>query len=325
MSSAIVSPSAFDSSKVTFSPVKLLESGGKQAYLNYDGRSLVMQIGSLSVPYGMSVFDKAGPVKYSVELSLRGYDGENKKVQSIYQALAALDEYMITQGVKNSRAWFKSDLNKDVIKAFYTPTIRFSKDADGNPKPYPPTLKLALRQKNDKFDVAVYDDKKRPLTDIPLEDVLVKGAQITTLIQCTGVWFAGSKYGLSWKAVQIRVDKLPESIRGFAFIDEGDSESTPSTTARRTATTSAPVPAPQNTFASLADDDDEDEEVDDDEVIPAPAPAPVAKKVVAPAPAPAPAPVVAEINDDDGEDMAPVAVPKKVVTTKKVVSVTKKK
>lgn len=313
MSSAIVSPSSLDVTKVTFSPVKLLESGGKQSYLNYDGRSLVMQIGSLSVPYGMSVYDKAGPVKYSVELSLRGYDGENKKVQSIYQALAALDEYMITQGVKNSKQWFKADLSKDVIKAFYTPTVRFSKDADGNPKPYPPTVKLALRQRNDKFDVAVYDDKKKPMADIPLEDVLVKGAQITTLIQCTGVWFAGSKYGLSWKAVQIRVDKLPESIRGFAFIEEGESESTPATTKR-----SAPAPVPQNTFASLADDDDEDDEVDDDDAI-APAPAPVVKKV-----APTPAPAPAEINDDDGEDMGAVAVPKKVVTKSKVVKVTKK-
>jgi hypothetical protein len=311
MSSAIVSPSAFDASKVTFSPVKLLDSGGKQAYLNYDSRSLVMQIGSLSVPYGMSVYDKAGPVKYSVELSLRGYDGENKKVQSIYQALSALDEHMIQQGVKNSKAWFKSDLTRDVIKAFYTPTIRFSKDADGNPKPYPPTLKLALRQKNDKFDVAVYDDKKRPMTDIPLEDVLVKGAQITTLIQCTGVWFAGSKFGLSWKAVQIRVDKLPESIRGFAFLPEdGESSESAPAPAKRS------QPVPQNAFAAL-DDDDEDEEVDDEEVIPAPAPAPVVKKT---APAPAPAPV-AEVNDDDGEDMAPVAVPKKVVSAKKVVKV----
>jgi hypothetical protein len=314
MSSAIVSPTAFDSSKVTFSPVKLLESGGKQAYLNYDGRSLVMQIGSLSVPYGMSVYDKAGPVKYSVELSLRGYDGENKKVQGIYQALAALDEYMISQGVKNSKAWFKSDLSRDVVKAFYTPTVRFSKDADGNPKPYPPTLKLALKQKNDKFDVAVYDDKKRPMTDIPLEDVLVKGAQITTLIQCTGVWFAGSKFGLSWKAVQIRVDKLPESIRGFAFLPE-DGESSESAPTKR----SAPQPIQQNAFAAL--DDDEDEEVDDDEVIPAPAPAPVVKKVVS---APAPAPP-ADINDDDGEDMAAVAVPKKVVSKAKVVKVVAKK
>lgn len=313
MSSAIVSPSAVDVTKVSFSPVKLLESGGKQAYLNYDGRSLVMQIGTLSVPYGMSVYDKAGPVKYSVELSLRGYDGENKKVQSIYNAFSALDEYMISQGVKNSKAWFKAELTRDVIKAFYTPTLRFSKDADGNVKPYPPTIKLALKQKNDKFDVAVYDDKKRPMSDIPLEDVLVKGAQITTLIQCTGVWFAGSKYGLSWKAVQIRVDKLPESIRGFAFIEDGEGESSVVAVPTKKA-----APVPQNTFASLADDDDEDEEVDDDEVIPAPAPAPVSKKV-------APAPAPAEINDDDGEDMAPVAVPKKVVSKAKVVKVASKK
>jgi hypothetical protein len=310
MSSAIVSPSSFDCSKVTFTPVKLLESGGKQSYLNYDGRSLVMQIGSLSVPYGMSVYDKAGPVKYSVEMSLRGYDGENKKVQSIYQALSGLDEYMIAQGVKNSKAWFKSELSRDVVKAFYTPTIRFSKDADGNPKPYPPTLKLALRQRNDKFEVAMYDDKKRPLTDIPLEDVLVKGAQITTLIQCTGVWFAGSKFGLSWKAVQIRVDKLPESIRGFAFLDEGEAtEVSVAAPVKR----KEPQPVPQNAFAAL--DDDEDEEVDDDEAIPAP----VVKKSV---PAPAPAP---EITDDDGEDMVAVAVPKKVISKTKVVKVAVKK
>lgn len=315
MSSAIVSPSSIDVTKVTFSPVKLLESGGKQAYLNYDSRSLVMQIGTLSVPYGMSVYDKAGPVKYSVEMSLRGYDGENKKVQSIYNALSALDEYMISQGVKNSKQWFKAELTRDVIKAFYTPTVRFSKDAEGNVKPYPPTLKLALKQKNGKFDVQVYDDKKKPMNEIPLEDILVKGAQITTLIQCTGVWFAGSKYGLSWKAVQIRVDKLPESIRGFAFIEDGEGESNVVSTKKST-------PAPQNTFAALVDDDDdEDEEVDDEEAIPAPAPAPVVKKT---APAPAPAPV-AEINDDDGEDMGPVAVPKKVVTKNKVVKVASKK
>ncbi len=316
MSSAIVSPSAFDATKVSFSPVKLLESGGKQAYLNYDGRSLIMQIGTLAVPYGMSIYDKAGPIKYSVELSLRGYEGENKKVQSIYQAFAALDDYMIQQGVKNSKAWFKSELSKDVVKAFYTPTVRFSKDAEGNPKPYPPTIKLALRQKNDKFEVAIYDDKKRPMTDIPLEDVLVKGAQITTLIQCTGVWFAGSKYGLSWKAVQIRVDKLPESIRGFAFLPEdGESESAPSQKTQQR-------PLQQNAFAAL-DDDDEDEEVDDEEAIaPPPAPAPV-KRAAAPAPAPAPAP--SEVDDDEGEDMAPVAVPaKKVVSKAKVVKVMKK-
>ena len=314
MSSAVISPASFDVSNITLSAPKLLPSGAKQAYLNYGGRSLTMQVGSLSVPYGMSVYDKAGPVKYSVEMSLRGYEGDNAKVKSIYDSFSALDEYMIQQGVKNSKLWFKQEMNKDIIKAFYTPCVRFSKDAEGNPKPYPPTLKVALKKRDEKFETLVYDDKKRPMTDIPMEDILVKGAQITTLIQCTGVWFAGSKYGLSWKAVQIRVDSLPESIRGFGFIDEGDSSSASAPVAK----SKAPAPSkPSNNFQALEDEEEEeDDEVDDDEVFQAPAPAP--------APKPAPAPVPVATMDDEADDVAPVAVPKKVVTKKTVVKSVKK-
>lgn len=311
--SAVVAPNAFNSSKVTFSTVKLLESGGKQAYLNYDGRPLVMQVGSLPTPFGLSVYDKTTPVKYSVELNMRGYDDatNSPKVAAIYTALAALDEYMIEQGVKNSRAWFKADLTRDVVKAFYTPTVRFARDADGNLKPYPPTLKVQLRQRDGKFETQVYDDKKRPMTDIPMEDILVKGAQLTVLVQCTGVWFAGSKYGLSWKAIQIRADKLPETIRGFAFLDDGDAETeeraaSPAPRARAAAP-SAPQKAapPANQFANLMDDD----EVNDEETLAPPAPAPVAKQ-----------PVSAADDDDAPADEAPLPVPaKKTVVTKKVV------
>jgi len=310
--SAVVAPTAFTSSKVTFSPVKILESGGKQAYLNYEGRSLVMQIGSLETPFGLSVYDKTTPVKYSVDLKLRGYDDVTAypKVAAIYQALAALDEFMIDQGVKNSKQWFKADLSRDVVKAFYTPTVRFARDAEGNLKPYPPTLKIQLRQRDGKFETAVYDDKKRPMTDIPLEDVLVKGANLTCLIQCTGVWFAGSKYGLSWKAIQIRADKLPESIRGFAFLDdeEGAAASAPAPAPRAAAPAAKPAP-PTNQFANLDDDD----EVDDEEAL---APAPVAK-----------APAAPEADDDEApEDEAPIPVPAKktVIAPKKKMTVVKK-
>jgi hypothetical protein len=296
MSSAVVSPSSFDVSNVSISAPKLLPSGAKQAYLNYDGRKLTMQVGSLPVPYGMSVYDKAGPVKYSVDMSLRGYDGENAKAKAIFDAFSQLDDFMIQQGVDNSKAWFKQQLSKDVVKAFYTPSLRFSKDADGNPKPYPPTVKVALKQREGKFDTRVYDDKKRELTDLPMEDILVKGANITVLIECTGVWFAGSKYGISWKAVQIRVDSLPDRIRGFAFLEEGESASAPAAVKSKT-------PAP-NTFQALA----EDEDVDDEEVFSAPAPV----KAAAPAPGPA--------FDDEADDIAPVAVPKKVATVKKIVA-----
>ena len=309
--SAVVAPAAFNTSKVTFSAVKLLESGGKQAYLNYEGRPLVMQIGSLTTPFGMSVYDKTTPVKYSVELNMRGYDDAQNypKVAAIYQALAALDDYMIDQGVKNSKAWFKAELTRDVVKAFYTPTVRFARDGEGNLKPYPPTLKIQLRQRDGKFETAMYDDKKRPMTDIPMEDILVKNAQLTCLTQCTGVWFAGSKYGLSWKAIQIRADKLPETIRGFAFLDDGEeaAEEQPAAPLRRAGPSAAAAPkqAPVNQFANLADDDDE---VNDEEALAPPAP----QKPAAPA--------IADDDDDGPVDEAPAPVPvKKTVVTKKVV------
>lgn len=326
MSSAVVSPANFNVSKITFSPVKSLESGGKQAYLNYEGRPLVMQVGPLETPFGLSVFDKTSPPKYSVDLKLRGYDdpANNPKTATIYNALHSLDEFMLDQGVKNSKAWFKGDKSREVLSELYTSTVKFAKDAEGNLKPYPPTLKLQLRQRDGKFETQVYDDKKRPLTDVPLEDILVKGSVITSLIQCTGVWFAGGKFGLSWKAIQIRADKVPESIRGFAFLEEEGGEAAPAPVAavapKVAAPASASVPT-QNKFAALHDDEDE---VDDEEAL-APPPA-AAKPVVKAAAAPAAAPPAIEDEDEDVEDAAPVPVPAKktTITKKKVIAAVKK-
>ena len=210
---------------------------------------------------------------------------------------------MIDMGTKFSKQWFKSDLSRDIIKAFYTPSVRFSKDAEGNLKPYPPTLKIQLKQREGKFETAVYDEKKRPLSDIPLEDILVKGATISSLIQCTGVWFAGSKFGLSWKAMQIKADHLPESIRGFAFRDEDEPA----------ARVAAPAPAPpapsSNSFSAL--DDGDDEMVNDEAALAPP------KAVVAP-------PTVED--DDEADIVEPIAIPKKPVTTvKKVMKAVVKK
>lgn len=285
---SVVLASSFSTSNVSFSQVKVLDSGGKQAYVNYGGNnSFVVQTPQCGLPYGMSVFDKAGPVKYSAELSMRGYD-EAGKMQEFYDMMSTLDEHMIDQGVKNSRQWFKCDPNRDVIKAFYTPTVRFSVDKDGNRKPYPPTVKLQLRQRNGEFETKMYDDNKKPYTGIPMDELLVKGAQITALIQCTGVWFAGSKFGLSWKAVQIRVDTLPQGVRGFAFVDEGE----------------AP---PSKSKAAVVQDEDEDEEV-----VPA-------------APSKSKAPVV-EDEDEEAEDQEPIPAPKKPATiVKKVLKPTLKK
>jgi hypothetical protein len=298
-SNSVVLASSFSTSNVTFSPLRVLDSGGKHAFVNYNKGMCVMQTPSCVLPYGMNSFDKAGPIKYSVELSMRDYEVAGSKMKEFYDALVALDEFMIDQGVKNSRQWFKADMNRDVVRAFYTPLVRFSVDKEGNRKPYPPTFKLQLRQRDGEFETKMYDDRKQPYHDIPVEDLLVKGAQVTALIQCTGMWFAGSKFGLSWKANQIRVDNLPQSSRGMTFVDDGE------VVIYKNQTPSANAPAQE-----------EEEEEEEDEAFTAPAPQPTKSRpsVVAA--------VAPQEEEEEEEDAEPVVVPKKpaVITKKKIVT-----
>jgi hypothetical protein len=302
MSSPIVQSASFSTSKVSISQPKVLDSGGKLAYLNYgDARSLVMQTPSLPSPFGLNVFDKNGPPKYSLDLALRGYNGTspNPKVKAFFDALTALDEYMIDQGVKNSKLWFKSDMKREVVQAFYTPTVKFGRDKEGNQTPYPPNVKLQLRRTRDGagFEAEFYDEKSKtnpnakPIKDIPVEEMLVKKVEVTALMQCTGVWFAGGKYGLSWKAVQVRLDSVPAGLSRNAFLVDDEEGGEFSARPRQVA------------------DDEEDE---DEDVAPAPTQPTYASATRAPAPA--------VVEEDEDEEVAPAPVPKKkVMTVKKAI------
>lgn len=302
MSSSVVYPSSFNSKNITISAPRQLQSGAKQAYLNYGGERLVMQTAvAMSVPFGLNVADKFGPAEYSVELSFRGNE-QRPEIKEFMDVIAQIDEQMLVEGVKNSKSWFKGDLGRDVVKAFYTPSLKYSKDKEGNVLNYPPNLKLKLRKVNNDFETKFYDINGNPYKGIPVEDLLVKGVQVTAIIECAGVWFAGSKFGLTWRAKQIAIHKLPEKIADFAFKGLG----------------SVKPPA----------EDVEDEEapaeneVDDEAAFRAP---PQKASVVAavmpkaePAPAPAPAPT--PVDDEEGDDVEPVPAPKKTVLKKKVVT-----
>ena len=294
--SSIVQPSAFSVSKVSVSQPKLLDYGGKLAYVNYgDSRSLLIQTPSLPSPFGMNVFDKNGPPKYSLDLALRGYQ-EAGKVKAFYDALSSLDEYMIDLGVKNSKVWFKADMKREVIQAFYTPIVKFGRDKEGNQTPYPPNVKLQLRKNREgAFETEFYGEdarsnpKAKPLDleETPLETFLVKKVEVTALMQCTGVWFAGGKYGLSWKAVQVRLDSVPAGLRGYGFVNDEEDEPAASSGGGEF---SRPPPR------QVVDEDEEET-----------APAPTRS---------APAPQVVD-EDEDEEEVAPAQVPKKKVMTMK--------
>ena len=91
MTSNIVPPSTFDATKLSFGDMKSLDSGGKIVDISYDGRrNLLTQTASMVLPYGLNVYDKAGPVSYSVDVSFRGVE-ENPKIAAFHDMLSAFD------------------------------------------------------------------------------------------------------------------------------------------------------------------------------------------------------------------------------------------
>jgi len=310
MSSSVVYPSTFSSKNITISAPRTLQSGAKQAYLNYGGERLVMQTAvAMSVPFGINVADKFGPPEYSVEVSFRGNE-QRPEIKEFQDVMNQIDEVMLNEGVKNSKAWFKGDLGRDVIKAFYTPSVKYSKDKDGNVLSYPPNLKLKLRKVNNDFETKFYDLNGTPYKGIPVEDLLVKGVQVTAIIECAGVWFAGSKFGLTWRAKQIAIHKLPEKIGEFAFKGLGSS-------------------AARAAVAAVEDQEDEEaghSEVEDDAAFQAPVAKPSVvsammpqAKTATPAAGGAGA-SAASVDEEEGDDVEPVPAPKKPIVKQKIVT-----
>jgi hypothetical protein len=258
--------------------------------MNYGGEKVIMQTAiAMTVPFGLNVADKYGPPEYSVDLSFRGAD-QRPEIKEFLDVMTQIDEFMIQEGVRNSVAWFKSKLSEDVIRAFYTPSVKYSKDKEGNVTSYPPNLKLKLRKINNEFETKFYDLNGSPYKGIPVEELLVKGVQVTAIMECGGVWFAGSKFGLTWRAKQIAIHKLPERISDFAF--KGLASVKP----------------------SVEDvEDEEGEEAADNEIEDDAAFKPKASAVSAVMPA-------SSVDDEAGDDVDPVPAPKKTIIKKMVIA-----
>ena len=186
-----------------------------------------------------------------------------------------------------------------MIKAFYTPTLKYSKDKEGNVLSYPPNIKVKLPKRNGEWDTKFYDLNGTPFKGVPVEDMIVKGTQITAIIECGGVWFAGSKFGLTWRAKQIAIHKLPEKMGEFAFKGLG----------------SAPAPQAED------EEDGDEKEIEDDAAFQAPAAASQSQKPSAVA---AMMPQAEQLDDEDGDDVEPIPAPRKTIIKKKVVVPAKK-
>lgn len=297
MSISVITPESFNAAQLTVSPIRVNEkTGAKSCYLNYSGGKVIIQTAiEMRGPYGMNKYigpngEKAANPDYSLDISLDSYNQTGTEISQYYEMMMAIDNYAKAEGYKNRKTWFKGDLSKEVVNAFFNDTIKFPKDKDGNPKPYPPSQKVKLNI-GGKPEMATkfYNPEGELLTEDPAK-LLGKGATVTCILQCGGIWFAGGKFGITWRANQVVVHKSGESgISDFAFSFGG----------AKKGFKAAPAAASSNLI-----DDEEEESV-------------ISSAVAAVMPKSAPVFVDHEQDEEgEGEEVEPIAKPKPTLKKK---------
>jgi hypothetical protein len=268
---SVIQSATFNTSNITISEAKKLDNGSSQAYINYQGKRFRVQVPRMPIP--MDAGDYQGNQKYKVQLSFRDKES-NPKVEAYYKMLEAIDNFVIDHAQANSGKWFKKPgMARDIVVDKYTPSIKFAKDKEGNLKPYPPTQGVALKKRNGVFDCELYDKEKRLIEGLTPVDLLKRGAEMTAILECTGIWITDKGFGLTWKLFQARVDQTADGMEPGCAIQDDDEEEkeAPVVTKPKAA---APV-------SNLVDEDEEAslmaavkpaEDVEEDEVVQAPPP-----------------------------------------------------
>ncbi len=215
---SIMLPSKFDVSNVHYGTPRTNDNGGKTIYLSYNKGPIVLQTPEMFAPFGKQKWENdKGVAKWTLDLSFKGMD-TREQLKVFFDKMNELDEKLIDDGVQNAFEWLKKKgASRDVVKALYTRLVRHPVDKNTGEitDKYPPTFKLTLPWKEGAFQCEVYDNNRK-LVD--LANLETKGARVTAIIQCLGIWVAAGKYGCTWKVLQMRVVP-PQSIKGYSFKD----------------------------------------------------------------------------------------------------------
>ena len=272
MGSSVIAVKNFDISKLHFGEIKKLDNNGKYIPMYYNNTPFIIQTPQCYAPYGMNIFkdDKTGNESHSLELSFKDKDSR-ETLQKFFTILEDIDKKVIEETMKNSQAWIRKPPNKDVIEALFTPTIKYPKDKETGEiiTKYPPTYRLKLnKDAKGNFRCVAYDQETKDET--PMDAIIpkMKGSKITAIANCSGIWVAGSKFGISWKAAQLMV-AVNSGLNRFSFQEIPEDNIDVVESKEEQVSDDQELIAEVNetlnkTSVQTSDDDDSDDDSDDD-------------------------------------------------------------
>ena len=287
--SDIVNGAMFDCDKdVLFTKPKVNNSGGKNiGVLNAHTKKSLYVSSPLMLTWGVNEYtdEKSGKVTYDMSLQFPKSEYNTPELSSFLKAFQGLEEKIKTTAMENSKEWMnKAKMSQEVVDALWSPMLKYPKDKETGEPDYSraPTIRVKVPYWEGEFkNVEVYDINHKTLFpndgDVSVLELIMKGSNVATIIQCGGIWFANGKFGVTWKLFQCVV-KPRETLSGRCHIQLSVTERT-----KLEVSSDADDAEPSSKdMAKVEDSDDEEDTVDiaEPEPEPEPAPVPVIEKTV---------------------------------------------
>ena len=254
----------------------------------------------LSLTWGAQLYTdpSSNRESYSMSIQFPGDGYKTPQTDKWLQNMIEMEEVVLTHVMANWKKLFnKPTPSREVADALYTRSLKYSKDQQTGEinMAKSPTMKVKLGYWDGKFDCEIYSPDGKMLFSqethpnaSPVE-LIPKASQTAVIVQCGGIWFAGGKFGVTWKLLQAVVKPKP-TMKGKCLISLTQEDK--STIATQQLAVEDDEPDTRAVVGmEIAEDSDEEQEP----------PAPVVKQVVAPV------------------QETPVAVPQTPVAVKKVV------
>jgi len=249
---------------VSFGEPKVNASGGKNVAIFNSAARAILSIEAPAVDtYGVNTnnFDAGKPATYDMTLQLNQTD----ECMHFMQNLLALEKRILDEAFKNSAKWFGKKMSAEVLQEFWTPFVKWPKKKGSETGELDmsksPTIRLKLSHFDGAFKyVEVFNTSNQkifPASGAPdLTELIPKGSRVKTLFRCNGIWFAGGKFGMTCKPVQIIVEPKARVTPGVCLISMAASSSVRNEDVHDMEET---MPAESNELkVSVEDSDDED-------------------------------------------------------------------
>jgi hypothetical protein len=259
--------------------------------------------------------DSNGKLSYSMSMQFPGDGYTTAQTDKALETITEMEELVLDYVIANwTKLFNKPKPSREAAEAMYTRSLKYKRDKEtGEIVPNcSPTFKVKLSIWEGKFDFELYTpdgtlmfskETQPNISPVEVMNLIPKASQAAVILQCGGIWFAGGKFGVTWKLFQGIVKPKP-SFKGKCMITLTPEDS-------KIISTQELPPNEDNDFddsitSGLKIADDSDDEFNPVKPVPvrtvpvrqapalepAPEPAPTPTLTLTPAPEPAPTPTL---------------------------------